>query len=300
MAETWLLASVWVGFALLAVLIAMKLRISTALSEIIVGTVAQLVLGATLGTAFLGAKQPWITFLAGAGLDRADLPRRRGARPGGLQGCAGRRPVDRPCRLLRAFSRLRGDRALRPRLAGEARLARRGRALDHLGGRRLRGDARAGTEPDRVRQGDSRGVLRQRPRHRARSRPHLLSIHRSARSSSWASPSPSSRPALADTAVLPALRRSRFGAGGEVPSPAALRLGGLATWSGSEAVLPAYVIGMVLAGTVGKDHVLIRRLRTLTFGLLTPFYFIRAGSFVSVPALVAAPLTFVSFSSRSR
>jgi Kef-type K+ transport system membrane component KefB len=70
-------------------------------------------------------------------------------------------------------------------------------------------------------------------------------------------------------------------------------LGGLAVWAGSEAVLPAYVIGMVLAGTVGKDHMLIRRLRTLTFGLLTPFYFIRAGSFVSVPALVAARMAFV-------
>lgn len=69
--------------------------------------------------------------------------------------------------------------------------------------------------------------------------------------------------------------------------------GGLAGWSGSEAVLPAYIIGMVLAGTAGKDHVLIRRLRTLTFGLLTPFYFIRAGSFVLVPALVAAPIVFL-------
>jgi glutathione-regulated potassium-efflux system ancillary protein KefC len=58
-------------------------------------------------------------------------------------------------------------------------------------------------------------------------------------------------------------------------------------------VLPAYLIGTVLAGTVGKDHSLIRRLRTLTFGLLTPFYFIRAGSFVSVPALVAAPATML-------
>src|SRR5207302_6041332 len=72
-------------------------------------------------------------------------------------------------------------------------------------------------------------------------------------------------------------------------------LGGLAVWAGSEAVLPAYLIGMVLAGTVGRDHFLIRRLRTLTFGLLTPFYFIRAGSFVSVPALVAAPGAFVLF-----
>jgi Kef-type K+ transport system membrane component KefB len=70
-------------------------------------------------------------------------------------------------------------------------------------------------------------------------------------------------------------------------------MGGLAVWAGSEAVLPAYLIGMVLAGTVGKDHSLIRRLRTLTFGLLTPFYFIRAGSFVSVSALIAAPVTLL-------
>ena len=74
-----------------------------------------------------------------------------------------------------------------------------------------------------------------------------------------------------------------------------LGMGALATWADSEAVLPAYLIGMVLAGTVGKDHALVRRLRTLTFGLLTPFYFIRAGSFVSIPALVAAPAAFVFF-----
>jgi glutathione-regulated potassium-efflux system ancillary protein KefC len=73
-------------------------------------------------------------------------------------------------------------------------------------------------------------------------------------------------------------------------------MGGLSAWAGSEAVLPAYIIGMVLAGTVGKDHILIRRLRTLTFGLLTPFYFIRAGSLVSVPALIATPIAFVVLS----
>jgi Kef-type K+ transport system membrane component KefB len=74
-----------------------------------------------------------------------------------------------------------------------------------------------------------------------------------------------------------------------------LGMGALATWADSEAVLPAYLIGMVLAGTVGKDHALVRRLRALTFGLLTPFYFIRAGSFVSIPALVAAPAAFICF-----
>lgn len=71
-------------------------------------------------------------------------------------------------------------------------------------------------------------------------------------------------------------------------------LGALALWAGSEAVLPAYIAGMVLAGTVSKDNFYIRRLRTLTVGFLTPFYFLRAGTLVSLPALAAAPLVFLA------
>lgn len=70
-------------------------------------------------------------------------------------------------------------------------------------------------------------------------------------------------------------------------------LGSLALWAGSEAVLPAYIAGMVLATALGTDHMFIRRLRTLTIGFLTPIYFLRAGSFVSLPALPAAPLVFL-------
>jgi Kef-type K+ transport system membrane component KefB len=71
-------------------------------------------------------------------------------------------------------------------------------------------------------------------------------------------------------------------------------LGALAFWAGSEAVLPAYVAGMVLATALGTDHAFIRRLRTLTIGFLTPIYFLRAGSFVSLPALAVAPLVFLA------
>ncbi|HKO31047.1 MAG TPA: cation:proton antiporter, partial [Nitrospiraceae bacterium] len=71
-------------------------------------------------------------------------------------------------------------------------------------------------------------------------------------------------------------------------------LGALALWSGSEAVLPAYLAGMVLAGTAARDTQWIRRLRTLTVGFLTPFYFLRAGTLVSLPALFAAPLVFLA------
>lgn len=66
----------------------------------------------------------------------------------------------------------------------------------------------------------------------------------------------------------------------------------LALWSGSEAVLPAYLVGMVLAEFAGSDIFWVQRLRTLTVGFLTPFYFIRAGSFVSLPALMTAPIVF--------
>jgi glutathione-regulated potassium-efflux system ancillary protein KefC len=66
-------------------------------------------------------------------------------------------------------------------------------------------------------------------------------------------------------------------------------LGALAVWAGSEAVLPAYLIGMALAGSVGRDAALVKRLRAITIGLLTPFYFIRAGYFVSIPTVLLAP-----------
>lgn len=70
-------------------------------------------------------------------------------------------------------------------------------------------------------------------------------------------------------------------------------LSALALWSGSEAVLPAYIVGIVLAEFSNRDTFWIRRLRTLTVGFLTPFYFIRAGTFVSLLALVSAPVVFL-------
>jgi Kef-type K+ transport system membrane component KefB len=70
-------------------------------------------------------------------------------------------------------------------------------------------------------------------------------------------------------------------------------MGALAIWSGSEAVLPAYIAGMVLAEFAAQNHAWVRRLRTLTIGFLTPFYFIRAGSLVSLPALFSAPIIFI-------
>jgi len=64
-------------------------------------------------------------------------------------------------------------------------------------------------------------------------------------------------------------------------------LGGLASAAGSEAVLPAYLIGLVVAGVFMRDRLVVERLRTIAFALLTPFFFIRAGLLISFPGLVA-------------
>ena len=67
MTNTWALSALWVGLALVATLLAIWFKISTALSEIVVGTVAQLVIGAFLAQGGLLGGTPWITFLAGTG-----------------------------------------------------------------------------------------------------------------------------------------------------------------------------------------------------------------------------------------
>lgn len=62
-------------------------------------------------------------------------------------------------------------------------------------------------------------------------------------------------------------------------------LGGFATMAKSEAVLPAYLIGLVVAGVFVRDKTLVNRMRTIAFAMFTPFYFIKAGLYVSLPAL---------------
>ena len=70
-------------------------------------------------------------------------------------------------------------------------------------------------------------------------------------------------------------------------------LGALAVAANSEAVLPAYLFGLVVAGVFVQDRVLMRRMRTITFTLLTPFFFIKAGALISLPALAAGIVLIV-------
>src|SRR5215475_8146959 len=64
-------------------------------------------------------------------------------------------------------------------------------------------------------------------------------------------------------------------------------LGGLATLGKSEAVLPAYLVGMALAPFFMAQRELQLRLRAICFAFLTPFYFLKAGSLIEARALIA-------------
>jgi Kef-type K+ transport system membrane component KefB len=74
-----------------------------------------------------------------------------------------------------------------------------------------------------------------------------------------------------------------------------LGLGGLAAVAGSEAVLPAYLVGMALAPAFIADPELPRRMRIIAFTILTPFYFLKAGSLVELSQVVAAAWLVVIF-----
>ena len=293
MTDIFALAALWLGLALMAVLLSIWLRIATAMSEIVVGTVAQLVIGAVIGASALGTDQTWIkflsstgavllTFLAGAELDPVVLRKNWKEAAGvGLVsflapflGCAA------------AAHWWLGWTSRASWLAGIALsttsvavvyavMLEFGFNRTHYGKTVLA--ACFITDLGTV---VMLGIMFS---------PFTLKTLVFAGASTAA------------FVVLPWLTPRFFQKLGGRPSELEAKflllvmfgLGALALWADSEPVLPAYLMGMVLAGTVGKDHVLVRRLRTLTFGFLTPFYFIRAGSYVSVPALLAAPMIFV-------
>jgi Kef-type K+ transport system membrane component KefB len=72
-------------------------------------------------------------------------------------------------------------------------------------------------------------------------------------------------------------------------------LGGFATAVGSEAVLPAYLVGMALAPAFERDPELPHRMRVIAFTVLTPFYFLKAGSLVEADALLGGAALIALF-----
>jgi Kef-type K+ transport system membrane component KefB len=72
-------------------------------------------------------------------------------------------------------------------------------------------------------------------------------------------------------------------------------LSGLATMANSEGVLPAYFLGFSCAGFLLSHAEYSRGLRRTTMSLLTPFYFIKAGTFVSLAQAATAIWAIAAF-----
>ncbi len=293
MTELWTLAALWLGLALIATLLSIWLGIATALSEIVVGTIAQLVIGAALGAVFLGTDQTWVKFLSGTGaivltfLAGAELDPEVFRAKWKEAGAVGLISFAAPffgCTAAAYY--VLGWDVQASWLAGVA-LSTTSVAVVYAVMLEFGFNA---TDYGKVVLAacfvtDLGTVLAL----------GLIFAPFTYKTAIFAGTS------IVALAVLPWLTPRFFWRFGQRPSELETKyllfllfgLGALATWAESEAVLPAYLIGMILAGTVGKDYILIRRLRGLTFGFLTPFYFIRAGSFVSIPDLIAAPAAFI-------
>jgi len=287
------LAFVWLGLALVATLLAIWLRIATAMSEIIVGTVAQLLIGALVGGAALATDQSWIRFLAGTGailltfLAGAELD---------MDVLRSRWKETTTIGLVAFLAPFLGCAAAAYWLLHWSRDA------SWLAGIALSTTSVAVVYAVMLEFGFNRTVYGKVVLAACfiNDLATVLGLGLMFSPFTWRT-AVFVGGSILGIAILPWLTPRFFRLFGNRPSELEAKylllmlfgFGALAAWADSEAVLPAYVIGMVLAGTVGKDHALVRRLRTVTFGLLTPFYFIRAGSFVSVPALLAAPLAFL-------
>ncbi len=72
-------------------------------------------------------------------------------------------------------------------------------------------------------------------------------------------------------------------------------LGGLAAKANSEAVLPAYILGLILAGELRHHKETVYHIRVAVFALLTPFYFLKAGALIKADALVQGFLIILLF-----
>jgi Kef-type K+ transport system membrane component KefB len=287
--EIWAQAALWLGLALIATLASIWLRVATALSEIVVGTIAQLVIGAALGSALLAGDSSWLKFLAGAGA--IVLTFLAGAE---LDPVVFRRQWKEAAAV--------GLVSFAAPFLGCAAVARYGLGWS-VDASWLAGVAMSTTSVAVV-----YAVMLEFGLNKTDYGKTVLAACFVTDLATVVALgflfAPFSMKTLIFLGVgvvvffvLPWVTPRFFRRFGGRPSELEAKflmlclfgMGALASWADSEAVLPAYLIGMVLAGTVGKDHELVRRLRTLTFGLLTPFYFIRAGSLVSIPALVAAP-----------
>lgn len=263
MTEIWAQAALWLTLALLASLLSIWFKMATALSEIVIGTIAQLIIGALLGSAILAGDATWIKFLSGAG---AIL----------LTFLAGAELDPAVFRKQWKQATAIGLVSFTPPFLGCAALARWGPGWS-VEASWLVGIAMSTTSVAVV-----YAVMLEFGLNTTDYGKTVLAACFITDLATVVALGLIFAPFTIRTLIflgvglvvffiLPWIVPRFFKRYGNRPSELEAKflmaclfgMGALATWADSEAVLPAYLIGMVLAGTVGKDHALVRRLKLL-------------------------------------
>ena len=262
MTGVWALAALWLGLALIASLLAIWFRISSALSEIVVGTIAQLIIGAVIGSAILGTDESWVKFLSGIGAIV-------------LTFLAGAELDPQVFRLKWKEAAAVGLASfLFPFLGCAA-------AAHYLLGWEVMPSWLAGVAMSTTSVAVVYAVMLEFGFNVTDYGKTILAACFITDLGTVVALGLIFAPFTMKTliflstgvvvfVILPWLTPRFFKLYGNRPSELETKfllfclfgMGALAGWADSEAVLPAYLIGMVLAGTVGRDHALVRRLRT--------------------------------------
>ncbi|MBC5804861.1 MAG: potassium transporter Kef [Candidatus Eremiobacter antarcticus] len=279
MADTWLIAALWMGLALVASLLAIRIKISAALVEIVLGTIAGNLIALRSNTwidFIAGFGSIMLTFLAGAEIDPAVM--RRQWRPAVAIGLVS---FFFPFLAAMAFTRLFDHWSVdAAKIAGIAMsttsvavvyavMVESGLAGNNFG--QLILAACFVTDLGTV---VALGLL-------------------FASYNVWLI-------LFVIVTALAAMIAPRFlpsvfsNLGDRVSEPGArllfviiFGLSGLATLAKSEGVLPAYIMGFACAGFLLSHRDFARRLRMITMSMLAPFYFVKAGTFISLAQALA-------------
>ncbi len=288
----WLIASVWLGLALAAAYLSHCVRLPSAVCEIVVGALAPFLLRPLLGAEALNPATPWIVFLAGAGallltflagteLEPSSLKGmwREAAVTGAVSFCTPLIGVVAVARFVLGWSMPASSLAAVALSTACVSVVYTIMLDSQMNRTRLGQSLLAASYVNNLFSATVMCVLLATMTSRV-----FISLAISA----------------AVFAVMPFASGRVLGRFRSRVSQPDVRyvlfllfgLGGLAVWGGGEIVLPAYIMGMLLARHAGGNGALIQHLRALTFGVLTPFYFLRAGAQMWIPALAAAPLLF--------
>ena len=278
--NVYYVAAIWMGMALLASVVSIRIAVPAALVEIVTARWP-----GTSPASASTSPRPSRDVPGERRLARAHVPGRCGDRSGVAARPLEGEPVDRACLLLAAvpgafgFCRLVLGMACTPPRSAASRSARR----------RSRSSTRSWSRPA------STDMTSASSSWRRVSSPTSARCWRSAACSpptagcsSSSSPSPRHRaaaPRLTRLAISGRAPGHRTGDQAAAGGPVRPRRAG---YPGGQRGGPARVCRRAGGGRVFlHDRVLMDRLRSIAFALLTPFFFLRAGTLISAPALVS-------------